>query len=428
MAKKEEVNVMDPLGLQNPEGQETEVSTEENAETTKATEETSEETASESPAVDETTIAEGEGVIENHEPQIEESEVAKVDKKMSEEVEKAADKIYDKVYGGEEGRKRLYRADKQTKKDMYVNDYIIPIGDRPDFETDGERDKREWLELYQYWRAGRPVTVRITGEERDSNNIPYAICFRGDIKIKIPGLFLGRVEADQIKRAEAGKIDERTLLNNLSHIVRQRMGSEVDVVIHELNEERREAVGSRNKALDIQENASYCRKRNDRYAINEGDIVEGRICYVTRSSLCVEVFGKELILKEQDCLWTRTNDLKEEFKPGQRVPVLMKKLERVEERGKVTKLIIRGSIKEAKPNPRLKVFNKIVERSTRLGKVTQITEGGIFVRLKDNEFDILCSPPKNFDLPLIGDEVLISINKKFEQTLTATGHFVRIIG
>jgi len=359
----------------------------------------------------------------NNKVTYEEESPEEISEQVSKTIDKMSEDLASKIQAMKEQggiNKSLSKASSEERKEHYSDQHIIPLDERPSFETPGEKNRRHYLELYEAWRAGQILTGRISMVEEHKGMVVAAI-FYHNFKIMIPLPFLA-----ELRREVKGTKKEQE--ETARRLANERLGSEISYIIKSIDEGNLIAAGDRLAAMKSERQAYYLKKRYSRYLINEGDIVEARICYVEKGSVCVEVRGVEKVLREVDCLWTRTRDLREHFRSGDRVPVKITKLERTSSiengRNKVA-MNIAVSIKEATPNPKAHWFNKISEGATMCGEVTQTTEHGVFVKLKDMDYDILCPPNKDFPTPPVGTNVLVGIWRKNEDTYSMSGFIKR---
>lgn len=309
-------------------------------------------------------------------------------------------------------------ADYQTKKNQTSRKHIIPIKDRPAFKTDAEKHRESFQEVYDAWRAGRILTGTITLVDI-VDDMATAIVFYNNVKILIPlPLLVSQVrKSGNVEASEQAKIDRRT--------INERIGSEIDFIVKQLDENEMVGIASRVEAMQTEMQAYFIQKRRGKYVVNEGDLVEGRVCYVTKSHLCVEFCGVEKTLREEDCLWVHVTDLREKFEPGQYLPVKITKLERQKKDGKNI-LVVNASIKEAVESPKKKFFDSFSKGTTAMGQVTYINKSGVFVKIIGMDYDILCSPPREFATPPVGKRVLIGIHSKNEEDYSIYGYILRV--
>lgn len=235
-------------------------------------------------------------------------------------------------------------------------------------------------------------------------NIPCLEVFHGLVKIVVPIHLMTRLGMEE-------NLDDLTM-RQLNTLTNARLGSEVDLFIISFNEETKTAVGNRVEALDAIRRASF----SGRNPVRAGDIVEGRITFVTNTRVGVEAVGCEAALKASDCLWSRASSLRENFETGKRVPV---RITAIEKDGSVSM-----SIKEGMPDMRQYYLEQLHPGARAVGYVVQVVSRGIFVRLMNMEFDCFCPPPTEFMTPEVGRKVSLVIRNIDE----STGHvFGRIV-
>lgn len=324
---------------------------------------------------------------------------------------------------GDDGElsKDVIRTTADVRREHFGDERIIPIGDRPEFKTVGERQKEVYNVVYNAFRAGNILTGRIVAGDTTDDRPVAIVMYEDTMPIKIPLPVL-----TDLKRRNTGDTPESSLAFD-RRMVNERIGSEVEFKVLQVDGMNMYAIGDRVAAMNDRRIAHFVGKGRRNPLVKEGDILEGRVCFVTASRVCVEAGGVEKVLREGQCLWFRTNDLRDYFAAGQRVPVKVMKCE-LESRDGKAHLSIEFSIKEAEPNPKQKYFDLISENSTLLGHITQINEIGVFVKVLNMDYDILCSPSKEFVTPPIGTKVSVGVHSKNAENCTVKGYLIRRIG
>ncbi len=309
---------------------------------------------------------------------------------------------------------RLYRADKEVRRELYNNDFVIPLnGKAVQYKSDNEISHKNYVELVESLKTGKSLTGRVTGTSNSFGHI-VAIVNYNAFKILIPfELFLTPMEADleYMRKNPSMKEKHKRLLMN------QRINSEVDFVIRQVDEKNQIAIGDRVYAMRKKlENWYFAKDRAGAYVLNAGQKVEARIVNTTAIACTVEVFGKEYRLKPEDLSYTRIPDVAKEYHKGETIPVMITKLNRERVGKGKYKLEANVSAKLAYEDPRIRYFDMYQVHSLVSAVVTGIEDYGIFTRIEDScgKVDVLCnfSRFENRKLPKIGDSVLVQIKKK----------------
>lgn len=297
-------------------------------------------------------------------------------------------------------------ASKKKKRKLYRSERIIPIDDELEIETASDRRKETYLEIAASFRGGKVLTGILAGCIAPEHEVPCAKVLLGEWTIAIPiNEFSENITEDILAKPTLGRL-----------LISKRIGSEIQFVITGANEGQMVASASRTEALRQVRTAYYWTKDRDtgKYALNEGDLVEGRVQYINSYGVGVEVFGVERIIPVAECLHQRGN-LEEYFAPGDRVPIKIVELKREVKNGN-RELTLNISIKQALPNPREIYFDQYEEGETYLATVTWVDDKGIFVLLNDKVEARCYFATGEMRVPAVGDKLAVRIQSKFEDT------------
>ncbi len=344
-----------------------------------------------------------ESVITDSDSLDESTEVQKMGKELLDKVAKSEEKASEEESEMED---LFERASKRKKRKLYRSERIIPIDDELEIETASDKRKETYLEIAASYRGGKVLTGIIAGCIAPENEVPCAKVLLGEWIIAIPINELSdNITEDILSKPSLGRL-----------LISKRIGSEIQFVITGANESQMIASASRVEALRQVRTAYYWTKDRDtgRYALNEGDLVEGRVQYLNSYGVGVEVFGVERVIPASECLHHRGN-LVEYFAPGDRVPVKIIELSREVKNG-TRELTLNVSIKQALPNPREIYFNQYDEGETYLATVTWVDDKGIFVMLNDKVEARCYFAAGEMRVPAIGDKLAVKIQRKFEDT------------
>lgn len=323
--------------------------------------------------------------------------------------------------GSQQQIKGITQASRQKKREIYSDNNIIPLHDSLQFESEGQKRRKDYMELVSSKRSLSPLTGSIFSITTTDGRI-CAVVNYGCFTVLIPSekLLSAREEAAIDKEEDEG---EKTRM--CRRYATQRIGSEIDFVVAAVDEESMVAVGDRRRAMEIKKQAWYlAHEQNGEPALKKGTLVEARVVEASRNMLCVEVFGIEYILREHDIAYVQIPDVSAEYPVGTTVPVVFTELERTR---KDEGIVIHGhvSIKEAVTDPRKKEFDRIQLKDLLSATVTGTNENGIIVRLggMNGKQDAMCQFQKktksrgfsaNADIPEIGRNVIVKIRKKEE--------------
>ena len=211
------------------------------------------------------------------------------------------------------------------------------------------------------------------------------------------------------------------------------IGAEVDIVptnfiVDPEKPDLRLCVASRLKAMEIRKEEMWFAKNivgsNTDYLLVPGKYAEARVVGVVKGAVFIELFGVESVVRSKDVSYSRIENCKSKFKPGDKTRIVIKNVNRDEETKEVS---FEASIKEAYPDPRKAAFKRYVKGGVYNGVVTMIgtdpekdSRSYAFVKLDNSDVDVYCAYPR-IVLPQIGDRVTITITEKREDQLRMWG-------
>lgn len=137
--------------------------------------------------------------------------------------------------------------------------------------------------------------------------------------------------------------------------------------------------GGRNivvSARAIQEEEREARREELKKTLTEGDIVDGEISSIRDFGAFVDLGGVDGLIPISEVGWTRVDNLSEFFTVGQKVKVVVKKLDWDNNR-------ISLSYKETQPDPWTDAAARLPEGSTQRGTVSRLAQFGAFVTLAE---------------------------------------------
>lgn len=161
-------------------------------------------------------------------------------------------------------------------------------------------------ELLRSKEEKRILTGTITGIEEEyykvkNENIPCAIVWYGDIKILIPITHLG-------------------IAKQTKSMIRGMLGSEIDFIVIELDENANIGIASRKDAMQL-------RSEIELPKLKENDDIRVRIIAVGVKHIIVEMYGKEVIIKANNLKHTYIVNCKDIYRPGEYLKVKIKNLD-----------------------------------------------------------------------------------------------------
>lgn len=129
-------------------------------------------------------------------------------------------------------------------------------------------------------------------------------------------------------------------------------------------------------ARAIQEEEREAKREELKSTLAEGDLVEGEISNIRDFGAFVDLGGVDGLIPISEVGWTRVENLEEFFSVGQKVKVIVKKLDWDNNR-------ISLSYKETQADPWQEAVTKFPEGSTQRGTVSRLAQFGAFVTLTE---------------------------------------------
>ncbi len=301
---------------------------------------------------------------------------------------------------------------------------IRSIGRAPEFESatqklQRKRNEYDFAARSFYKGQGQILkgivaavtTMRVRHTDAESKetytrNEMMLVIYDGPIAVYIPVIRFTRL------RMQTGSSSDRR--NSLATIANERLGSEVEFMVKQFDEVHRRALGTRLEVLDHTCERYYKTKGKKGYLINNGDILEARVIYVSPNYVGIEAFGVESAIPASEVTWTRTDDLLSYFREkygtnmiGKTIPVKVLQVDRKDP----SKTIF--SIKRGEPDER-GLYRSHLEnhRPTLMGTIMNVNKSGIFAKIDNMPFDIRVSNNYNRqEIPVVGQKVVISLHE-----------------
>ncbi|MDY6838361.1 MAG: 30S ribosomal protein S1 [Thermodesulfobacteriota bacterium] len=214
-------------------------------------------------------------------------------------------------------------------------------------------------------------TTRLTGDTAGNEHLEEA--YRSGIPVE------GRVERE-IKGGFEVKIGENTRAfcpHSQMGLYRvedkgQYIGQHVTFKIIEFNKKGRNIVVSNRTIL---EEERQIQRDALRASLEEGMTVRGEITSIHKFGAFVDIGGLEGLIPISEMSWGRVEDINSAVSLGQKVDVVIKKLDWKEDR-------FSFSLKDMLPNPWNNIVHKYPEGSFHKGKVSRLVPFGAFVTLE----------------------------------------------
>ena len=256
-------------------------------------------------------------------------------------------------------------------------------------------------ELLRSKEEKRILTGKITGIEDEyyklkNEKIPCAIVWYGDIKVLIPVTHLGT--SKQTKS-----------------MLRGMLGSEIDFIIIEIDEDSNIGIASRIDAMKL-------RAEIELPKLKVNDNIKVRIIAVGIKHIIVEMYGKEVIIKAENLQHTYIVNCKDIYIPGEYLKVKIKKLD-------IENNIYELDAKCFLDNPYKNIRKFITEYGENTGKVIAFPKknSGIIVQLDLNNITCLVRVPARFNnYPHYMQNVLIKVSEINETKKLIYGYLMRV--
>lgn len=254
-----------------------------------------------------------------------------------------------------------------------------------------------------------------------------AILHFGNFKVMIPAAYM-KIKAKDVSddtpvQEKVSKIRKR--LNTL-------LGASVDYVVTHIDSKNNIAIGNRDIACNIQIKKGFENKyRNSGKSLMEYNMenkipVEGDILAVSGSQILMSVYGAECKVVAKDAAWRFSNNLSENFYPGEKVKVIIKDIKRGEDPRDITVI---GSIKDTTANPQIDNLSDFSVNSTCLGRVSGAIDRGYFLVIGTGEsaVEAFCDLVHGGITPQVGDIVSCQFTAINYETGQAKAKITRII-
>lgn len=372
----------------------------------------------------------------------------------------------------EQEEQRRVLAGKKTKRNLYRKGTFAAVdeADTKNIITASDLRYEAFQILNMSLLSGAPVKGTILkAEQRDPDvaSVPTAIILMDNdsyFTIKIPFQdLIPKYVMDALKLKEKiDKMEPRAAMTYMDMLINKRTGSEIYFVVKKLNESTGEVLASRVEAMNFHRRDWFKRERIGGglwdWVHKVGDNVVGKVLYVDRAKMGVEVFGVEQELDISDIAWSRHSDLREAFlqykrdtisnatyldvyRPGDVIPLKVMYIARLFENrnekdeegnpiryrenevfkalseGKSVKpvsYLLKLSSKEVDENPEKRFFNLFKVGDKVPAKITHVDEYGIFCLLANKRSGLIKFNADRPVLPSPGSAVMVRITRMDE--------------
>ncbi len=313
-------------------------------------------------------------------------------------------------------KKTIRGAEEQNIPRAALSDGILTIEVDSHVETPEEQEDARWHQLLNAHRTRKILTGQLGGIERLDSGWTVAITYYNGFRIIIP------MDEMMINLSGDGRENADTL-NRQTRIANNMLGSDIDFIIRDLDEQSRSVVASRKDAM-LKKRQTFYQAENEGETpmLYPGRVVEARIIAVAPKVVRLEVFGVEVSVRARDMAWEWMVDAGEKFQVGELALVTvnqinMKSIEEME---------ISVDAKSATANANKDNLKRCVKQGKYVGTVTDVYKGTYFMRLNIG-VNAVAHSCNMTSLPSKRDEVgfvATRINEKYE---VAEGIITRLI-
>lgn len=337
---------------------------------------------------------------------------------------------------------------RRQRKQVFKEEEEVIGDDNNELETEASGRRREYEMLVDSAKSQKPKALygRMIGTEvMQVGNVQtvMAVCrliadnaadintereIRTNIyKIKIPApLFFfdpnGRYSGDEN-------------FDDLKYNMDTRVGSIIEFVVYSINPNEDDVLASRINAMQILSYDNYLGKRA---RVKPGSKVKGRVVYVNRMGVTVDVLGADVFINRRELSWKYIPNIltEKEFKVGMPIAVRVTSVETdsAEIYGRKYPFVkIKASVKDARENPNKRDYEKYEVGQKYGGTIAyHLTSGSYIVNMGDEGSGIngeqpvcICKAPNvpMGGIPYVGQKCSVAIIAKNEETYQFFGAF-----
>lgn len=296
------------------------------------------------------------------------------------------------------------------------SDGILTIDVDSHVETLEEQEDARWHQLLNAHRTRKILTGQLGGIEKLESGWVVAITYYNGFRIIIP------MDEMMINLSGDGRENADTL-NRQTRIANNMLGSDIDFIIRDLDEQSRSVVASRKDAMLKKRQTFYLSEHEgEEPMLYPGRVVEARVIAVAPKVVRLEVFGVEVSVRARDMAWEWMVDAGEKFQVGELALVTVNKIHMKS----IEEMEISVDAKSATANVNKDNLKKCVRQGKYVGTITDVYKGTYFMRLNIG-VNAVAHSCNMASLPSKRDEVgfvVTRINDKYE---VAEGIITRLI-
>ncbi len=313
-------------------------------------------------------------------------------------------------------KKTARGAEEQNIPRAALSDGILTIEVDSHVETLEEQEDARWHQLLNAHRTRKILTGQLGGIEKLDSGWVVAITYYNGFRIIIP------MDEMMINLSGDGRENADTL-NRQTRIANNMLGSDIDFIIRDLDEQSRSVVASRKDAmLKKRQNFYLAESEGEDPMLYPGRVVEARVIAVAPKVVRLEVFGVEVSVRARDMAWEWMVDAGEKFQVGELTLVTVNKINMKS----IEEMEISVDAKSATANVNKDNLKRCVKQGKYVGTITDVYKGTYFMRLNIG-VNAVAHSCNMASLPSKRDEVgfvVTRINDKYE---VAEGIITRLI-
>lgn len=315
-----------------------------------------------------------------------------------------------------ETKKTAKGAEDQNIPRAVLSDGILTIEVDSHVETLEEQEDARWHQLLNAHRTRKILTGQLGGIEKLDSGWVVAITYYNGFRIIIP------MDEMMINLTGDGRENADTL-NRQTRIANNMLGSDIDFIIRDLDEQSRSVVASRKDAMLKKRQTFYLAEgEGENPMLYPGRVVEARVIAVAPKVVRLEVFGVEVSVRARDMAWEWMVDAGEKFQVGELTLVTVNKINMKS----IEEMEISVDAKSATANVNKDNLKRCVKQGKYVGTITDVYKGTYFMRLNIG-VNAVAHSCNMASLPSKRDEVgfvVTRINEKYE---VAEGIITRLI-
>lgn len=217
-------------------------------------------------------------------------------------------------------KKAVNKMEEQGIPRAVLSEGILTIDVDSHVETMEEQEDARWHQLLNAHRTKKILTGQLGGIEKLDSGWTVAITYYNGFRILIP------MDEMMINLSGDGREHSDTL-NRQTRIANNMLGSDIDFIIRDLDEQSRSVVASRKDAMLKKRQMFYFNEdEEEKPMLYPGRIVEARVIAVAPKVVRLEVFGVEVSVRARDMAWEWMVDASEKFQVGDLTLVMVNQI------------------------------------------------------------------------------------------------------